>query len=178
MSVKKRISSKLYQLSYRLNRPRCSDDHPRSGKSSWYLPGYRCESLRCWFPVVPIGDTWFIAKFMSLDESTILHAKSTAEHYESPHTGKSYQYLPWWSCQSSWPLNRDGSCRWHLIHCKNHEFNESTILSASQIDRTTTHTTGTAAKAINTCLDIAAKILDADSQWLLSPPPVSSDKFC
>ena len=54
-------------------------------------------------------------------------------------------------------------------------FDESTILPASQIDRTAPKITGTAAKAAYTCYDIVAKILDADSQWLLPPPPVSSN---
>jgi hypothetical protein len=54
-------------------------------------------------------------------------------------------------------------------------FDESIILSASQIDRTAPKTTGTAANAVSFYHDFAAKILDADSQWLLSPPPVSSD---
>ena len=54
-------------------------------------------------------------------------------------------------------------------------FDESTILLASQVDHTAPQTTSTAAKATNTCYDTAARILDADSHWLLSLPPVSSD---
>ena len=54
-------------------------------------------------------------------------------------------------------------------------FDESTILRASQIDRTAPKITGTAAKAANTYHDVAADILGADSQWLLPPPPVTSN---
>ena len=54
-------------------------------------------------------------------------------------------------------------------------FDESTILRASKIDRTAPKITETAAKAAFIWHDIVAEILDADSQWLLPPPPVSSN---
>jgi hypothetical protein len=54
-------------------------------------------------------------------------------------------------------------------------FDEWTILRASQINRTAPTITGTAAKAANIYHDIAAEILNADSQWLLQPKPVSSN---
>jgi hypothetical protein len=62
-----------------------------------------------------------------------------------------------------------------LFTAKIMSFDESAILLASQVDRTAPQTTSTVAKATNTCYDIAARILDAYSHWLLSPPPVSSD---
>ena len=54
-------------------------------------------------------------------------------------------------------------------------FDESTILRASKIDRTAPKITETAAKAAYIWHDIVAEILDADSQWLLPPPPISSN---
>ena len=54
-------------------------------------------------------------------------------------------------------------------------FNESTILRASQIDRTAPKITDAAAKAAYIWHEIVARVLDADSQWLLPPPSVSSN---
>ena len=54
-------------------------------------------------------------------------------------------------------------------------FDESTILRARKIDRTAPKITETAAKAAYMRHDIVAEILDADSQWLLPPPPLSSN---
>ena len=54
-------------------------------------------------------------------------------------------------------------------------FDESTILRASQIDRTAPKITDAASKAAYTWHKIVARVLDADSQWLLPPPPVSSN---
>ena len=54
-------------------------------------------------------------------------------------------------------------------------FDGSTILRASQIDRTAPKITDAASKAAYTWHKIVARVLDADSQWLLPPPPVSSN---
>ena len=125
--------------------------------------------------MVPIVGTWFNTNMMSFYESINLHAKSTAQHWWESTQRQKRQIPTMMSLPQSWPLNRDGSCRRHLIQCKIMGIDESTVLRASQIDRTAPRVTGTAAKAANTCHEIAAEILGADSQWLLPPPPVSSN---
>ena len=108
----------MSQQIYMPNRPHSTDENPHSGKSDKYLPWSRCHSLGHSIVMVLVADTWFTAKIMGFDESTILRA--------------------------------------------------------SQIDRTAPKVTATAAKAAYIYHDIAAEILGADSQWLLPPEPVSS----
>ena len=109
----------MSQRIYVPNRPHSTDENPHSGKSNKYLKWCRCQSLGHSIVMVLVADTWFNAKIIGFDESTILRA--------------------------------------------------------SQIDRTAPKITGTAAKAANTYHDVAANILGADSQWLLPPPPATSN---
>lgn len=94
---------------------------------------------------------------------------------ENQHSGKSDKYLTWWRCQSLGHSIVMVLVADTWFNAKIMGFDESTNLPASQIDRTAPKATGTAAKAANICHDIAAEILDTDSQWLLPPPPVSGN---
>lgn len=122
MRVTKWESGTQCRLFYSPNRSRCSDDHPHSGRSSWYQLSHRCQSLGSCFIMVPIVGTWFYAKIMSFLESTNLHAKSTAQHWWEFTQRQKRLIRTIMSLPKSWPLNRDGSCRRHLIRCKNHGF--------------------------------------------------------